>query len=470
MFPKLSVIRGNHLFKNYALIVFLTNSLLKINLKSLIHIEKGSILLSRLYHTCYINTIDWDYLIKDKSALKPTRTLLNNDCFTQACKPQCMDSNCWSDKNCQLKCPNNCETNCDLENQSQCCSDPLCLYCRRGKNSTNVCVSCSKFRDLSNGKCVSECPIDTLIYENSICIKKEDCSLSRNSLIQGYKQLNGSQCVRDCPFGYKIHELDLVVKNTSVPFQECLKCEDQICKRDCVNQSFIIKKPADLELIKNCFRVKRLAIELDRDLPQHVLTDSLQHLEEISDYLLVTRNIFLTSLNFFKSLKTIHGNTLFEKKFSLFVHTNSKLKDLWNFDAKKFSILNGTVKFFENPNLCFQEIENFMVNSDVKNLQDSDIYFNFNGYRRLTCSNRTIDLSFRLKPMQLEISWNVTLSDLRRLKGFTLSYMQVADGFSFDLNDTDFKSNLEKTSSNDHEWSRVYVEFEEKNNFGKKNI
>ncbi|CAF0885729.1 unnamed protein product [Brachionus calyciflorus] len=443
LFPKLSIIRGHNLFKNNALIIFLTNSLLKLSLKSLVQINKGSVLISRLYHACYINTIDWSYILKNNT--KPIINLNNNECFSNC-------FNCWSENSVQLKCPTKCENNCNLKNTSQCCPDSLCSYCQ---NST--CLSCSNFRDLTNknGKCVLNCAENSLIYENSLCIKLEDCSIETKSLVKNYNIIENRACVKECPVGYKLEYKVKKINEKLIKFRECVRCDDQICKKDCSISSFHLRKNSDLDKVKNCHKVKSLIIELEVDLGSSFLAEYLKYLEEIEDFLIITRNSYLTSLKFLKRLRKIHGKSLFENKYSIFVHTNPKLRDLWpEIENKKFQISYGSVKFFENPDLCFQIIENFLLNSNLSNIHESDVSFNFNGYRRLTCSNRTIELKFELKRNFIKVLWNVTISDLRRLKGFNIFYKQVAENYlEYDISD----------SFDQSDWMHLYVEFNEKN-------
>ena len=171
------------------------------------------------------------------------------------------------------------------------------------------------------------------------------------------------------------------------------------------------------------------------------------------------------------------GRKLFEKKFALFIHTNEILRELWAYESNDFSIRHGTVKFFENPELCYDEIQNFMlktfssIQSANATISLAEVSFNFNGYRRLTCSNRTIELKFNLEPKKLLISWNVSISDFRRLKGFILSYIEVPQNFSFDENDVEFLQSSSILSSYKslnsiyfnmiYEWSYLYVQFDE---------
>jgi insulin receptor len=299
-----------------------------------------------------------------------------------------------------------------------------------------------------------------LVYENHSCIRADDCSLDKNSLIKGYKQLGDRLCVRECPVGYKIVNDSVRSRagsNESVLVEKCVPCVDGICKKNCSDKSFVLKTNADIELIKNCFVVKRLVVELEGsnsfNITTSYLAENIQYLEEINDYLLITRNRYLVSLSFFKNLKVIHGRALFEKRFALFVHTNSKLNELWNVKkANGFTITSGAVKFFENPQLCYQNIENFMQDSQVDKPLDAEISFNFNGYKRLTCSsNYTIDLTFKLDPSKITVEWTVTISDLRRLKGYILSYMDVS---SSDVSSVDIE-NL------DYDWTSLYIEFGE---------
>ncbi len=450
LFPRLSIIRGDTLFKNsYSLIIFLTNSLQQINLKNLVELKRGTVLLSRLYNACYTQTIDWSKLIKDKNAAKPTMALSNNDCLnTQICPRECKNK-CWSNQNCQLECPPNCESGCYLDHTNKCCSNKLCSYC----NMFEKCISCSKFRDLSSGRCVEQCPIGSLVYESHSCVKPSDCSTLNSSLIKNYAQLDDRFCVRECPNGY------MSFFNQSIHKILCIECADTVCKKDCSNKTFHIKSKYDLESIKNCYRVKRLLIELADEQHQHILNEHMQYIEEISDYLVVNRNRFLTSLNFLKSLKVIKGESLFEKKYALFVHTNSHLRELWSLWPNKTILINGSVKFFENPNLCFQDIEHLIFNkARVLNAQNSDISFNYNGYNRVVSCSSKFPIKLILEPRATEVivRWNVTISDLRRLNGFILYYSQLSDNQAL----SDFKNDNRLDQRN---WESLYVEFDENN-------
>lgn len=456
LFPKLTLIRGDKLFKSYALIVFLTNSLVQLNLKRLVEIRNGSILLSRLYHSCYVHTIDWDYILKNRKPhglQQSTINLINNNCFGQVCAPSCDGSNCWSEKNCQLKCPNKCDRNCNLDNPSRCCSNQTCNYC----TDSSDCLICSSLRDLTTGQCVDHCNSGMLMYEQHSCVRFEDCSRETNSLVKGYFVLEGTQCVRICPNGYResIGSLNLVNNSQTIQYNKCVPCEDGICKRDCVNETLVVKGLSDLDSVRNCFRIGRLTIELGQDVNQQLLMDSFRHLVELDDYLLVTRNRHLQNLNFLANLRQIHGRHLFESKYSLFVHTNTKLNELW--EIANLTVLNGTIKFFENPQLCYQDIENFLMRIESSAL-DTEISYNFNGYKRFTCSNRTIELKFQLEKLKINVGWNVTISDLRRLKGYFVYYSEVGDKDDEQTMMIDYEADSIQSYNR---WNYVYIQYAE---------
>lgn len=432
LFPKLTLIRGDQLFKQtFALVLFLASSLRDINIYNLMEIKHGTVLLSRLYQACYVNTVDWNYLIKNST--KPaTIALSNNDCMNQICPA---GSNCWSETRYQLKC-NKCEA-CELTNTSICCNNSLCGYC-----FNQQCLTCSRYRNLLTGECVTECPSSMLDYEGHSCIRVEDCSTSRKSLVKSFAILNERHCVRECPSGYRLE--------THGEFRKCVKCDDGVCKVDCWSKSFILRTDSDILSARNCYRIKRLVIQLESSANEKLLHESLKYLEEIDEYLLVTRNKLLGSLGFLSRLRVIRGNALYEKRYALFIHTNAKLKVLWHHNVNSSShlvILNGSVKFFENPSLCYHDIQSFLASNRVES-HLVEVSFNFNGYKRLMCpSERKIQLKIEFWPRQIVVRWNITIVDLRRLNGYVLYYKET---------------DSETTASElDDEWNSLFVEYDE---------
>lgn len=130
LLPRLSIIRGNRLFRSsFSLIVFLVQSLTHLNLNRLVQIQKGFVLLSRLYHTCYVTTVDWSQIVGRQQENNETiiMNLINTNCFGQVCLRGA--THCWNEKTPQIECNRECSNGCNLDAPNQCCNDPMCLYC-----------------------------------------------------------------------------------------------------------------------------------------------------------------------------------------------------------------------------------------------------------------------------------------------------------------------------------------------------
>ena len=67
IFPNLSVIRGQNLFFNYALVAFEMPDLEELGLPGLTRIERGAVRLEKNPNLCYIDTINWDYMTTTQS-------------------------------------------------------------------------------------------------------------------------------------------------------------------------------------------------------------------------------------------------------------------------------------------------------------------------------------------------------------------------------------------------------------------
>ncbi len=107
--------------------------------------------------------------------------------------------------------------------------------------------------------------------------------------------------------------------------------------------------------------VRQLFIELWTNITNDALNENLQYLEEITEFLVVIRNRYLKTLNSFKRLRSIRGERFYENRFTLFIHTNEELRQLWNYQETNMSIGNGSVKFFKNLEFCFMDISKFLV-------------------------------------------------------------------------------------------------------------
>ena len=63
LFPNLTVIRGNNLFFNYALVLFEMLQLREIGLHSLMNITRGAVRIEKNPDLCYLSTLDWSKVL-----------------------------------------------------------------------------------------------------------------------------------------------------------------------------------------------------------------------------------------------------------------------------------------------------------------------------------------------------------------------------------------------------------------------
>ncbi|KAJ1085570.1 hypothetical protein NDU88_005700 [Pleurodeles waltl] len=64
LFPNLTVIRGTHLFFNYALVIYEMVHLREVGLYSLTKIIRGSVRIEKNDELCYLSTIDWSRILE----------------------------------------------------------------------------------------------------------------------------------------------------------------------------------------------------------------------------------------------------------------------------------------------------------------------------------------------------------------------------------------------------------------------
>lgn len=59
LFPNLSVIRGDFLFNNYALVIYECENLEDVGFYNLQRIQRGGVRIENIKNLCYVHTIDW---------------------------------------------------------------------------------------------------------------------------------------------------------------------------------------------------------------------------------------------------------------------------------------------------------------------------------------------------------------------------------------------------------------------------
>lgn len=91
IFPRLAVIRGNHLFLDYALVIYQNEGFKQINLPSLTTILSGGIRIEKNINLCYVKTIRWKSIMRKNSEdpYSLVTTSNNNDCYDMCYKDKC---------------------------------------------------------------------------------------------------------------------------------------------------------------------------------------------------------------------------------------------------------------------------------------------------------------------------------------------------------------------------------------------
>ncbi|OAF66476.1 hypothetical protein A3Q56_05793, partial [Intoshia linei] len=202
VFPKLSVIRGRLLFYNYALVIYEVPHILELGLNYLMYIERGAVRIEKNPSLCYLNTIDWSFILNKKNSLNIISSNKPVDECIDECPRKCFYNSlnfdhCLSDQHCQRSCSSFC-TNKNLyclqnetHEKNQICCHPSCLVGCYGLTNYD-CFTCKNY--YYNGACVDQCPNDLFILNHHRCITKKDC-LEFNKSNKIYLNL----CVQKCP-------------------------------------------------------------------------------------------------------------------------------------------------------------------------------------------------------------------------------------------------------------------------------
>ncbi|XP_052332107.1 insulin receptor-like [Oncorhynchus keta] len=115
LFPNLTVIRGNNLFFNYALVFFEMLQLRDIGLHSLMNITRGAVRIEKNPDLCYLSTLDWskildtvedNYIVSNKNAREcgdvcPGALAKGKATCQQTTINGNFNERCWTHKHCQ---------------------------------------------------------------------------------------------------------------------------------------------------------------------------------------------------------------------------------------------------------------------------------------------------------------------------------------------------------------------------------
>ncbi|BHF65615.1 hypothetical protein SprV_0200862800 [Sparganum proliferum] len=389
LFPNLTVIRGQSLIYNYALVIRST-TLKYIGLPSLRVIQRGGVRIDLNANLCYVRTVNWTELLGPQSpAAAPVRHLSNRLICPENCPAECSNSldssapsaaltdvssssngsnnpkahsredskvaspargHCWSPLHCQSICSPTCTKAglaCEMDNVHRCCH-PECLAGCYGPGA-HMCVAC-KFA-LYRGVCVPSCPPDTLLYLRRRCVTPEECF---NSLPVGHRPTAAPTTTVDrlglvrrtdgntslSPSTVKkfaVHRGDCVAEcpagyERDPQTGHCYSCGDH-CPRTRCNR-LLINTVKALSKLNRCYSVLDLYISIqegDWDVIEEQFDMAFASLREVELSLKIIRATALRSLSFLRHLRRIGTAPNMPLNATVLeVRGNDNLRELWS--------------------------------------------------------------------------------------------------------------------------------------------
>uniref|UniRef100_A0A671YVF5 Tyrosine-protein kinase receptor n=1 Tax=Sparus aurata TaxID=8175 RepID=A0A671YVF5_SPAAU len=429
LFPNLTVIRGNNLFFNYALVIYEMLQLKEVGLHSLMNITRGAVRIEKNPDLCYLATLDWSKILDSSEdnfivANKNERecgdvcpgTAQGQTICTQNTINGHFRGRCWSQNHCQRMCLDKCKHGaCSL--QGQCCHDQCLGGCSEPGNASS-CVAC---RNLQHGStCVEKCPTGNYVFRGWRCVSFGFCQKldqDRESACYEYVIHNGA-CIPECPSGYT------TINSTTLTCSPCAG----LCPKLCVGNK-TIDSVTSAQALRGCtvlhgnliIKIRggnNIAAELEASLGQ---------LEEITGFLTVRRAYALVSLSFLRKLRIIRGEHLEADTFAFYALDNQNLRELWDWSKHNLTIQRGRMFFHYNSKLCMSEIRKMEEKTGTKerNLKN-DIAGRTNG-DQASCETKllkftVIKTSFNMIMLRWEPFWPL---DFRDLLGFMVLYKEA---------------------------------------------
>ncbi|XP_030565203.1 insulin-like receptor [Drosophila novamexicana] len=434
IFPNLSVIRGNILFESYAFIVYQNKDLLDIGLSNLRAITNGGVRIEKNYYLCFVKTVNWQKIVSKNATESDIVLKFNRNeaecarCPGETKGDDTQDSTmtdasdmpvckihpdnkryCWSNRACQTICPKECPYNCIDENT--CCNDSCLGSC--SKPVLGDCVACRNV-SIHGGNCINQCPDGYFLYEQR-CITAEMCE-RMGTKYESSKEMKlvhyNGKCTTRCEKGYS------TMNNT------CQKCNGT-CQKLC--QGGIIDSLVRAKEFHGCTVIGNdgLTISIKRGGPHMVdaLVSGLGMVHTINSYLKVHLTYGLTTLDFFKSLRHIKGDTLLEGRYALYVLENRDLEAIWG-ENQTVSISNGSIFFHFNPKLCIETIDKLrpMLPGKPEKFNKNEVAEDSNGNKG-TCNTILLKVNINKKASTLvviNIITTVEFDDDRSFIGYQI--------------------------------------------------
>ncbi|XP_015788259.2 LOW QUALITY PROTEIN: insulin-like peptide receptor [Tetranychus urticae] len=446
LFPNLTVIRGQHLFHNFALIIYDVTDLQEIGLSNLTTIVKGAVRIEKNRHLCFAETVNWDLIAKSG---KGSNHVKDNKPFNEC--PKCYKNGaipacpilksgakethhglCWNSENCQRICSNECESQnltCNINNPKECC-DPSCIGGCTGKTNKD-CLICKNFVKYEGHEkiCVKRCGPNQYEFLSRRCVSFQDCiALSasddkdKKKTYKIFESRNNTlqKCLAECPPGYQQSPEDE---------HKCDRCQGS-CKITCKGNSTITNVAA-AQNFRGCTVIDGY-LDISVQGGVNIITEleeSLQQVRTITGYLKIARSYPLITLNFFKDLETIEGNILDRTNYSLVVIDNPNLQELFPLNdngTSKVYIMHGKIFFHINPKLCTTKIK--QIHRKIAIEDDKDISPYSNG-DKTACELIKLNLTIASSgPTYAYLQWPnflKNLTDARSLLGYLVYYREA---------------------------------------------
>ncbi|XP_058495075.1 insulin receptor b [Solea solea] len=439
LFPNLTVIRGNNLFFNYALVMYEMLQLREVGLHSLMNITRGAVRIEKNSDLCYLATLDWskildsvedNFIVANKNERECGDVCPGTAQGQTICQQNTINGHfrgrCWSQKYCQRMCLDNCKHGaCSL--QGQCCHDQCLGGCSESGNASS-CVAC---RNLQHGNtCVEKCPPGYYVFRGWRCISFAFCqelhnqckqtkklNQDRESVCDEYVIHNGA-CIPECPSGYTIRN------STTLTCSPCLG----LCPKTCAGNK-TIDSVTSAQALRGCtvlhgsmtIKIRggnNIAAELEASLGQ---------IEEITGYLTVRRAYALVSLSFLRKLRVIRGQHLEADIYALYALDNQNLRELWDWSKHNLTILRGRTFFHYNSKLCMSEIRKMEeVTGTKERNQKNDIAVRNNG-DQASCETKLLKFTtIKTVSNMIMLKWQPFWpTDFRDLLGFMVLYKEA---------------------------------------------
>uniref|UniRef100_A0A8C6Q7F4 Tyrosine-protein kinase receptor n=1 Tax=Nothobranchius furzeri TaxID=105023 RepID=A0A8C6Q7F4_NOTFU len=427
LFPNLTVIRGNNLFFNYALVLYEMLQLKEVGLHSLMNITRGAVRIEKNPDLCYLATLDWskildsvedNYIVANKNE-RECGDVCPGTAQGQTLCPQTtinghFRGRCWSQNHCQTMCMDKCKHG-SCSPQGQCCHDQCLGGCSEPGNASS-CVSC---KNLHHGStCVEKCPPEYYIFNGWRCVSYSFCKVdNQESGCYEYVIHNGA-CIPECPSGYSsLNSTRLMCKPCAGPCpKECKgnKTIDSVTSAQALRGCTVIEGNVIIKIRGG----NNIAAELEASLGQ---------IEEIRGYLSIRRAYALVSLSFLRKLRLIKGEQLEGDIYAFYALDNQNLRQLWDWSKHNLTIEHGRTFFHYNSKLCMSEITKMEeVTGTKERNQKNDIALRTNG-DQASCESKSLNFTHvKTSHNMIMLKWNSFWpSDYRDLLGFMVLYKEA---------------------------------------------